>query len=222
MKSALKFASWMLLACSLVGTSQAQEEVSEERRDIITDARMPLPLPMEGGSRWLRYALLSPAHKQLISPVQQRQPDVSGEVRELREAQRRIGGSLVKGPLFDGVGGSTEAEQQRIFQRMAQEARTADSALTDQIVGQIAQQPVTRVANESGPFTLLQSYSQPADPTHVAIAQLRMSARNLDQAAADLEDAGKYGEADRIRASANRLRREAREFASEQQEQPNR
>jgi hypothetical protein len=44
-----------------------------------------------------------------------------------------------------------------------------------------------------------------------------LSARSLDQAAADLEDAGKYAEADRVRASANRLRREAREFASEQE-----
>ncbi|WP_254512438.1 hypothetical protein [Anatilimnocola floriformis] len=220
MKTALKFASWLLMVGMLVITSQAEEKgleekiQEEERVEIVTDSRLPLPLPLDG-SRWLRYARLTPAIKQFFAPAAQpQQPEESVEVRELTEAQRRIG-SVVKGTIFDGIGGSTDAERRQIWQRMAQDAKAADAALEKQIVSQIQQQPVQRVASESGPFNLLQSYSQPVNPTHVAIAQLRLSARNLDQAAADLEDAGKYDEADRIRASANRLRREARDFASE-------
>lgn len=53
----------------------------------------------------------------------------------------------------------------------------------------------------------------PADPIESATAQLRASARNLDSTAADLEDAGKFAEADRIRGFSQRLRREARELA---------
>jgi hypothetical protein len=52
----------------------------------------------------------------------------------------------------------------------------------------------------------------PKDAVRDAGEHLRSSARNLDVAAADLEDAGKYTEADRLRELAQTLREEAREL----------
>jgi hypothetical protein len=106
------------------------------------------------------------------------------------------------------VSPADKAAQQRFLAELAKKAR-ADGEQTTQRVSDETPQEFNSSLPVYNPYT-----QQPIDPTQAAVEQLRGSARNLDQAAADLEDAGKYSAADRLRATAQRLRREAREFAA--------
>jgi hypothetical protein len=101
-----------------------------------------------------------------------------------------------KRDLFEGsaLGGVSPAEFHRAYREVERQAEDQQPASDGEIF--LPTQPLV-----------------PAYPVEAAAAQLRASARNLDNAAADLEDAGKYAEADRIRSYARRLRREARELA---------
>jgi hypothetical protein len=153
-----------------------------------------LPLPIQTGTRWLRYALLA--------PFQQPAPVInapSAEASELEGVRERVGGGIFRGTLFDG-----NQEQDRALFQQALARWEAE------------QQPQACPRVIEWPAQPAQ-YAPSPNPMQAASEQLRVSARNLDSVAADLEDAGKYAEADRLRASAKKLRREAREFAQPQQ-----
>ena len=184
--------SCWLLACLVV--LLVTPASAEEQR---TQSAMPLPFAQ--GGRWMRFSLQS----QIGPPVEvaptakAAKIDDSFEVQEIARVQERIG-SLVQGPLF---GPADQAEQRRIWAEMARRSRAAEPAITE------------RVSDE----TILPSWepgNELLDPLQVAIDQLRASARNFDLLSADLEDAGKYAEADRLRTAARRLRQDARRFAT--------
>lgn len=172
----------------------------------------PAPRALEGGARWLQNSLLAPLLRQSAPPVPPAKganEQVAPEVRELSDAQQRIG-SVVKGSFLEKYGEPTDRDlQQQIWGRLTKNWRAEEAATThrvsDEAPAEVSSMPV------------FDPYQQPVDPTQIAVEQLRGSARNLDQAAADLEDAGKYAAADRLRASAQRLRREAREFVASQE-----
>lgn len=197
----MKIANWLLLV--VLSSPIVFATAQEERIEIISDAKPPLPMPLEGGSRWLRFALRTPQARQSLLPSPTTRPDVTSDVQALEGVHQRIG-SVVSGTLFDGIGTVSPAERQQIWKGMAAEWRVAEAERAQQTA--YSQQVIAE-----------SQFSEAYDPTLTAIAQLRASARNLDQAAADLEDVGKYAAADRLRASANRLRHEARDFASEQE-----
>jgi hypothetical protein len=191
----------LVLACGLF-TASATAQVP--RIDDLPDGHAPLAL--EGGARWLHNALLAPLMKRPAPPAKPARELVAPEVKELSGVYEKIGSPL-KGSSLESVGEPIDpAERQRIWEEMTKRWR-AEEATTTQ-----------RVSDETGPeyssMPVFDPYQQPIDAMQAAIEQLRASARNLDLAAANLEDAGKYAAADRLRSTAQRLRREAREFAA--------
>lgn len=167
------------------------------------------PLPMGGGARWLNYSLLAPLMKRPAPPpAKPVQDQADAEAQEVIGVQDRIG-SVVQGSFLESMlSPADKAEQRRFLAELAKKSRD-ESAPTTQRVSDETPQEFNSSLPVYNPYT-----QQPIDPTQAAVEQLRDSARNLDQAAADLEDAGKYSTADRLRATAQRLRREAREFAA--------
>lgn len=150
-----------------------------------------------------------------IQPV----PEASRDVRAIEGIRERIGGSVLKGTRFEGTMDSAE------FRRLATEWEKEWMERPSSMSG------VHDVPGISGPSYDSPSshahlpapvqHSEPLDPLQAATEQLRASARNLDLLAADLEDAGKFKEADRLRASAQKLRREARDFFRQATAEPN-
>lgn len=146
-------------------------------------------------------------------------PEASRDVRAIEGIRERIGGSVLKGTFLEGKAALDDAE----FRRKA--AEWEREFMEGSHLG------VHDVPGISGPHNLAPSshahlpapvqYSEPLDPLQAATQQLRVSARNLDLLAADLEDAGKFKEADRLRASAQKLRREARDFSRQATAEPN-
>lgn len=152
----------------------------------------PLPLPfspsaIETGARWLRMAL---APGRAAEAPLGRLPFES--IREKR-------GSVIQGSALSNYSGNVSDQDE--FHRLVSEYARQDQEREDH-------------AAEGYSLPPLQQFI-PADPLQAATAQLRVSARNLDAAAADLEDAGNYVAADRLRSSAQRLRREARELGKQ-------
>jgi hypothetical protein len=201
-----KMCGLLLLTLSLV---PANAVAQVPRIDDLPTADARAPLPIGGGARWLNYSLLASLMKRPAPPVAKPVKDqADAEVQEVIGVQDRIG-SVVKGSFLESmVSPADKADQRRFLAELAKKSYAEGAAITQRVSDESPQE-----FNSSLP--VFNPYTQqPVDPTQAAIEQLRNSARNLDQAAADLEDAGKYSTADRLRATAQRLRREAREFAA--------
>lgn len=201
-----KMCGLLLLTLSLV---PANAVAQVPRIDDLPTADARAPLPIGGGARWLNYSLLASLMKRPAPPVAKPVKDrADAEVQEVIGVQDRIG-SVVKGSFLESmVSPADKAEQRRFLAELTKKSYAEGAAITQRVSDESPQE-----FNSSLP--VFNPYTQqPVDPTQAAIEQLRNSARNLDQAAADLEDAGKYSTADRLRTTAQRLRREAREFAA--------
>lgn len=194
--STLRCSAFLLFA---LGLFAAAGKAQEPRLDELPDG--PAPVPLVEGARWLQQALLLPLLKRPpVPPKEQLAPDV----QEVAGVQERIG-SVVKGSFFE-VNPADKAEQQRYLAELMKQQRATAAPTTQRV----SDEP----SSEFSSMPVLNPYQQSIDPTQAAVEQLRASARNIDLAAANLEDAGQYEAADRLRSTAQRLRREAREFAA--------
>lgn len=206
---------------SIAGWSDAASQERARVEATISD-NPTLPLPIQTGARWLRYALLAPLGAgeatceecPAKAQAENRKGD-SPEACEINAVRERLGGSVVRGRVFDGE--PSAAADQAHFDRFIDEFMNRPATADAHYVPGISEPPANhRVAPAHlpvpiGPSHLLRNYEH--DPLQAASEQLRASARNLDSTAADLEDAGKYEEADRLRVMAGQLRSEAREFS---------
>lgn len=170
----------------------------------IVNPALPLPLPIAQGARWLRYSLLAPLQPQSAQQSAPKQEEVSPEVRELEGVMQNRIGSVLRGTIFDGGNPAhDQAEQRRILAELERQHLAKERGNTK------------RVSDDGETETLPENmhWLTPADPLQAAAEHLRASARNLDLVAADLEDAGKYKEADRLRSRAQQMRSDARGFS---------
>jgi hypothetical protein len=165
----------------------------------------PLPLPIASGTPWMQNSLLAPLHQRFVPQSAQQREPVSQEVREMEGVIRTS--SALRGTIFDGDREQDEAERRKIFARLKQE-RLARETNNTQRVSDDGELP-------SGPAVLPESSPWPPqqDALQSATMLLRACARQLDGLAADLEEAGKYSEADRLRTRAKQLRNDARNFS---------
>jgi hypothetical protein len=190
-------AGW--LSATLIGLCLSSPALAQVPATIEEEVATPgLPLPFAQDARWTRYALLAPLQKQ-PAPV----PSFdSRELREMQGVQKRLGGSVLDGTFLAGDHAKDQAEQLRIWQQWEHERLANESAQTQ------------RVSDDGETETLPGNlpWLPSADPLQAAAEHLRASARNLDLVAADLEDAGKYKEADRLRSRAQQIRNDARSF----------
>ena len=159
---------------------------------------------------------LPPGAQEVDSPGSTLSTTEQAVVNEILQIRREQGG-LLDGTLLEelsGLGVQTpgsstdgqEAEFARALRGVAAAAST-DPSSKQQVVA-----PGSAHASASSSFGGGEDspISTPTD-TQV-IAQLRLTARWLDSRGADLEDANDYRQADRCRATANQLRRLARDL----------
>lgn len=177
----------------------AAPAVAQERIEI--GAESALPLPLQSSARWLRLALLAPLQKAQLAKEEAKTEEPSPQVQAIEGLQQQLGGSVVRGKVFDDAAPVDKAELRRVLTDIEQRQLRELPHSPPQVCNWQRVSPGANV-----------QYAQPLDPVQAATEQLRSSARNLDSLAADLEEGGKYKEADRLRASAQKLRREARTF----------
>ena len=119
--------------------------------------------------------------------------------RELLDLRRAIGGSILEGSAFAPVGGGADRTK----------APASDEKSFVENIQKLARLPRQMVSDAGA--TTPKPATQGGEPISAdQQASLRVSARGLDHLAADLEDAGLYDQADRMRLLAGELRRSAR------------
>lgn len=140
-----------------------------------------------------------------FAPQNSAQPEpASRQVREIEGVMRFS--SNLRGTMFDSGNPEQEAAEKRAALAKVKQEVEAEETSTTQRVSDDGELPL-------GPALMPQ---QP-DPLHSATLLLRACARQLDGLAADLEEAGKYPEADRLRARAKQMRNDARQFSQPQE-----
>lgn len=211
-------AGWLALSLCVVGSVLAQEPMPGPAQPLRGDGDLPnplvhhsgapLPLPIASGTPWMQNSLLAPLHQRFMPQAAQQREPVSQEVREIEGVIRSS--SALRGTIFDGDREQDEAARREIFAKLERE-RLAQESTNTQRVSDDGELP-------TGPAVFPESSSWPqSDALQSATMLLRACARQLDGLAADLEEAGKYSEADRLRTRAKQLRSDARNFSQPQE-----
>lgn len=143
--------------------------------------------------------------KPATSPPPQKTPAADPAVQELLDIRKALGATPLQGTLFaePEAGGSLPGQEQ-IFAETLRQLQRQGAALP-------AQRPSLSPVLPPLATPALESKAEPSRSV-VAQAKLRMTARQLDELAANLEESALYLEADRLRDEAQLLRLAAREI----------